>query len=334
MTETGEGDDPGGAGRLSLAAIEAFVAVAEAGFIAEAARRMGTSASALSQRIANLETALGAALLDRSARPLALTPAGRVFRMRAVAILDETARARAELAELALTHLPELRIAAIEDFDDSLIPALAARLGARMPRCRIMAATGPSHRNHADLMERRADIAIGAEIEDAPDWIERHPLIREPFLLVTAPGLISAGREPLPALMAAPMVRYTATQLMQRQIGAQLSRLRLSPALGPEFDSNRSVMAMVRALGGWTVTTPLGALSGGAMEGGSDAPALDLHPLPFAGFGRTLALHARRGVLGGLPAEAAAMLREDLRRVAFDRIEAAAPWLAGEIGAL
>jgi DNA-binding transcriptional LysR family regulator len=57
-------------GRVTLWGIEVFVAAAEEGSISAAARRLGVSPSAVSQQLSGLETALGAALLDRSTRPM------------------------------------------------------------------------------------------------------------------------------------------------------------------------------------------------------------------------------------------------------------------------
>ena len=82
--------------------LRAFLAVAEeAGFTA-AARRLDTAQSAVSDLVAALEQALGARLLARSTRRVSLTPAGEVFRPRALAILadlDAAARAARRVAE-------------------------------------------------------------------------------------------------------------------------------------------------------------------------------------------------------------------------------------------
>ncbi|MEL7349678.1 MAG: LysR family transcriptional regulator, partial [Pseudomonadota bacterium] len=93
-------------GRLTLRAIEVFVAVVEEGSLASAAQRLGASPSSVFQQLTNLETALGARLIDRAARPFALTPAGAVFLKRALTILDEATGAMSELAEMALASLP------------------------------------------------------------------------------------------------------------------------------------------------------------------------------------------------------------------------------------
>src|SRR3981081_168535 len=56
-----------------------FVAVAEAGSLTVAARRLHTSQPSLSRQIRDLEDELGAELLRRRASGIELTPAGRAF---------------------------------------------------------------------------------------------------------------------------------------------------------------------------------------------------------------------------------------------------------------
>eukprot|EP01037_Dinobryon_pediforme_P027354 gene27354-30218_t len=60
-----------------LAAIEAFVRVAETKSFSEAAKRLGSSKSAVSRHVSALETELGARLFHRTTRSLTLTEAGR-----------------------------------------------------------------------------------------------------------------------------------------------------------------------------------------------------------------------------------------------------------------
>ena len=67
--------------------VETFVRAVELGSIAAAARRLGISAAAASQNIARLETALGARLLTRTTRSLALTDNGEVYFQRVKGLL-------------------------------------------------------------------------------------------------------------------------------------------------------------------------------------------------------------------------------------------------------
>ena len=65
---------------MELRHLRYFVAVAEAGSLTVAAeRRLHTAQPSLSRQIRDLEHEVGAQLLIRSARGVALTDAGRVF---------------------------------------------------------------------------------------------------------------------------------------------------------------------------------------------------------------------------------------------------------------
>lgn len=66
-----------------------FVVVTESGSLAEAARRMDVTPSAVSQRLRQLETRLGLHLIHRSTRRFSLTEEGTLFYERAVALLAQ-----------------------------------------------------------------------------------------------------------------------------------------------------------------------------------------------------------------------------------------------------
>jgi len=312
--------------KLTLRAIEVFIAVVEEGSLATGARRIGASASAVSQQLSNLEAALGAKLIDRAARPLALTPAGHRFQRRALRILDEAGRAQSELAEFGLSNLPQLRLAIIEDFDWDVTPGLVAALGRQIEGCAISVHEGPSHRNLEALENRTEDLVVAADIPVPPDWIERHPILSQPFVLATARGLLDGREDARGALMEAPMVRFSASQLISRQIEAHLRRLRLNPPQRFELETHPAVLAMVAEARGWAMTTPLGALHAERL-----LDRIDLAPLPFAGMTHTLFLYARRGLFGGLPAEVAATMRRLIAERTLPRLERLSPWAAESV---
>ncbi len=84
----------------NLRGVENFVRAVELGSIAAAARALNISPAAASQNIARLETALGARLLTRTTRRLALTDAGEVYYQRVKGLLQEF-----ELAQQAVSAL-------------------------------------------------------------------------------------------------------------------------------------------------------------------------------------------------------------------------------------
>src|SRR5213079_2782757 len=79
-----------------IEAMQAFVAVAELQGFAPAARKLGLSPSAVTRLIAALEDRLGARLLQRTTRSVAVTDAGTRYLERARRILADV-----EEAELA-----------------------------------------------------------------------------------------------------------------------------------------------------------------------------------------------------------------------------------------
>jgi DNA-binding transcriptional LysR family regulator len=119
---------------LKLDGIAAFVAIAEEGSISAAARRLRLPKSVVSERLAGLEKALGAVLLRRTTRKLALTEDGTVFLDRATRITREVEDAGAEIAARRGTLSGPIRISAPVTFGHmhlgpALYPFLAAHPG-------------------------------------------------------------------------------------------------------------------------------------------------------------------------------------------------------------
>ncbi len=304
-------------GRVTLWGIEVFVAAAEEGSISAAARRLGVSPSAISQQLSGLETALAAVLLDRSGRPMQVTPAGAMFRRHAQVILNAASEARAELAMADLSGLTTLRIGVIEDFDSDVTPRLLSTLAHDLKGCRFLLETGASHRLLDQLDTRALDIVVAADSASeaaTEDWREVHPIMAEPFVAVAPPG---AKIEDLP------LIQYTARHLMGRQIAAHLARHGLRPAHRFELDSYAAILAMVAGGEGWTILTPLALHQARAFRS-----AVEVRPLPFPALERTLSLSARRGILHDVPGQIAARLKPLIAEVVIAPALAAAPWLS------
>lgn len=314
-----------GQGRLTLWGVEVFLAVVEDGSISAAARRLGVSASAISQQLAGIEAALAAVLIDRSARPMRPTPAGAMFRRHARAMLDAEAEARAELGLADLSGLTTLRLGMIEDFDAEVTPRLLTALAADLKACRFLLETGASHRL-LDLLESRAlDLVVTADHgsdSDADGWREVHPLLADPFVAVTPKG---AGTQSLP------MIHYTARHLMGRQIAAHLARHNLHPAHRFELDSYHAILAMVAEGQGWAILTPLALHNAARFRAAVDVTPL---PAPLTAFGRSLSLSARSGLLRDIPAQIALRLRDQIAVQVVAPALAQWPWLGDSLRVL
>jgi len=299
--------------KISLGAVEMLVATAEEGAITAAARRLGVSASAVSQQIVALETALGAELVDRTARPFGLTAAGRAFLPHAEAMLDELARGRAGVGLADPAGLRSFRLGMIEDFEAEVTPLLLAGMGAELTACRFLLETGPSHRLAASLEARALDMVVAAEMEGPREGLELHPLLSEPFVAVWPEGRVGADL---------PLLHYSPRTLMGRQIAAYLNRFGETPAHRFEIDSYPAILAMVAAGQGWSILTPSGVLHG-------KRAGVAWAPLHGPVLSRRIVLSARAGTMGDLPRAVAARLRCLLAERIVAPALTEAPWLTG-----
>ena len=96
--------------RLDLLDVALFVRAALLANVSAAGREFGLSAAVASSRIAQLEKLLGARLLHRTTRRISLTQDGEVFMMRAQALLDAAAAARASVGHAQAEPQGRLRV--------------------------------------------------------------------------------------------------------------------------------------------------------------------------------------------------------------------------------
>lgn len=308
--------------RMTLWGIEIFLAAIEAGSISQAAKILGASPSSVSQQITNLETAVGARLLDRAARPLILTPAGNLFHRRALTIFAETQQAKSELSRHDLSHLSHLSLGMIEDFDADVTPRLISDMADELKTCHFVLETGASYHLAAMLEARALDIIVAADLDLSADWMEIHPLLSDPFIVAAPPGLIDEDGDILAQLLELPFIRYSSRQMMGRQIESHLNSLNLTIPHRFELDSYHAIMAMVASGAGWTITTPLGYTR--AQRFKADVQVM---PLPFTSLERRIALFARKGAMDRMPSDIAKRLRPLLQEMVVKPNIAQLPWL-------
>ncbi|MDF1871710.1 LysR family transcriptional regulator [Vannielia sp.] len=314
------------AGRITLWQVEVFLATAEEGAVSAAARRLGASPSGVSQQITALEAALGVPLMDRSVRPVALTPAGEALKRRAQNILNEAAAARAEIAGSDMAALTSLRLGMIEDFDADVTPRLLSAMAGELSSCQFLLETGPSHRLF-DLLDTRAlDVIVAADMGAAAGWMEVHPLMVEPFVAAVPRGAVDQAGDVVAQLRALPLIQYTTRHLMGRTIADHLARQNLRLSHRFELDSYHAIMAMVAEGAGWTILTPLGLSRAHRFR-----EQAEILPLPFAPLSRTISLNARAGVLGEMPGRMAGKLRPLIKELVVAPALARMPFLEGQL---
>jgi hypothetical protein len=148
----------------------------------------------------------------------------------------------------------------------------------------------------------------------------RFPIMTEKFLLVTPKGFSGDVGDITKLAKKLSFVRFSRETPVGMRIDQHLSRLRIEISRGMDGDRSSVVMAPVAAGMGFTILTPT-LLIDGLAEG----MQIDVHPLPFAGFSRSLKLVARERELGDIPEAFARRSAEVLSETIARRLPGLSP---------
>lgn len=96
-----------------------FVAVAQYRSFTKAANQYYISQTAITQQIRALEESMNVQLFNRSSRPVALTPAGRIFFLEAKAILERMETAVSKVKDASTGLVGTLRIGYTKGYERS-----------------------------------------------------------------------------------------------------------------------------------------------------------------------------------------------------------------------
>lgn len=134
-----------------------FLALAEGGSTAAAARRLGQTQPTLSRQLATLEAALGVALFERHARGLRLTARGEALLPAARQMREAAQGLSLALAAQDDALAGTVRLTASEVIGAHFLPPVLAAFQARHPEVQIELVATDSVQ---DLLARNADIAL------------------------------------------------------------------------------------------------------------------------------------------------------------------------------
>lgn len=140
-----------------LGALTLFAQVVEARSFTAAARRQGTSTSAVSKRIAGLERRLGVRLLERTTRSAAPTEVGLILYERCQRLIAEAASAEEAVAAFRGGMVGTLRVSAAVTFGQLHIAPLVVRFMQAHPGLRVSVALTE---RKVDLIAEGIDLAV------------------------------------------------------------------------------------------------------------------------------------------------------------------------------
>ena len=179
-----------------------LLALAEHGSFSRAAEAAHVTQPTLSAGIKELETILGATLVERGARGAALTPAGEAAVSRARIVLTE-AEDLVHMARAAGEPLSgPFRLGVIPTIAPFLLPKALPSLREQYPKLELFLREDLTHRLVEALKDRRLDAALIALPYDAPG-IETTGLLEDEFLFAATPDHPLAKVDKLsPAMLA------------------------------------------------------------------------------------------------------------------------------------
>jgi DNA-binding transcriptional LysR family regulator len=182
---------------LDVKRLKVLREVAARGSFSAAAESLAYTQSAVSQQIAALEREAGTKLVERSARGVRLTEAGRALVRHADVILARLADAQAELEAIAGLRGGRLRLSSFATAGATIMPRAIARFRERHPAVELSLEPAEPDEAITRLKGGEADVALTI---DAPfcavadDGVERTHLLDDPMYVVLPSGHRLAGK--------------------------------------------------------------------------------------------------------------------------------------------
>lgn len=167
---------------MDLERVETFLQIARAGSVTRAARVLGLSQPALTERLRGLEKEMGADLFVRTRRGVHLSGAGRALlphAERAIAAVDEGRRA---IERLRHGEVGRLAIGSAPAVSTYTLPAALRRFRTAHPDVHLSVRTGHSEEILELVLAEQIDVGIVREIRHAD--IDVVPLYEDELVLV------------------------------------------------------------------------------------------------------------------------------------------------------
>lgn len=237
---------------MELRHLRYFVAVAEAENVTRAAAKLRVAQPAVSRQIRDLEDELGLALLERSAKAVRLTDAGRIFLDESRAVLARADEAVKAVRAIAGGTRGELHVGYAPSLTVQILPRALRRFQAEVPGVRVTLHDLSTEEMLAGLRENRLHVALMVQPEGRQlRSLRFHELARYPLCVAVAPGhrLARSRVLPLAKIVAEPLIAYSRADYPEyhaslAEIFAPVGRL---PTIAEEHDSVTSLIAAVEA---------------------------------------------------------------------------------------
>ncbi len=268
--------------------LRAFVAVIDLEGFHRAAETLNLSQSALSRRIQRLEAAVGAALLERTTRRVALTTAGRELLPLVRRMLDEFDSSLFAMREVGRQRGGQITLACVPTAAFYFLPSVIARFNEQYPNIRFRILDLSANEGLESVARGEVEFGINLLGTSEPE-LSFEPLIEDPFVLACRRDHPLAKRESLTwsDLEGQPLVAVSRTSGNRILLDAALVRAGVRLSWSYEVTHLSTSLGLVEAGLGISVLPQLATPQG-------DHPIIVTRPLRDPEVSRTIGVVRRR----------------------------------------
>lgn len=236
---------------MELRHLRYFAAVAEAQNVTRASQKLHVAQPAVSRQIRDLEEELGVALLERGAKSVRLTDAGRVFLDEARAVLERADSAVAKVRAFAGDGHGELHVGYAPSLTAKILPRALRAVQAKFPGARVLLHDLSTEEMLAGLHAGRLQVALLVQPTPAQRrGLHFRCLVEYPMCVAVAPGHPLARRRSVAiAKIPQPLVTYSKADYPEAHeaLAEMFASTGRAPVIAEEHDSATSLIAAIES---------------------------------------------------------------------------------------
>lgn len=245
---------------MELRHLRYFVAVAETENVSRAASKLHISQPALSRQVGDLEDELGFLLLERGAKSVRLTEAGRTFLAEARAVLQRAEEAVRAAKAVATGIKGELHVGYAPSLTARILPPTLRAFQAELPNVRVKLHDLSTEEMFNWLNEGKLGFAFVAKPGGRMlRGVSFEELLEDPIRLAVSPKHRLAGIRTvtLPEVVGEPIIAYSRKDYPDAHeiLGKVFAAAKAKPRIIEEHDSVSGLIAAVESGAGVAIVT-------------------------------------------------------------------------------
>lgn len=245
---------------MDLELMRSFLSVVDHGGVGEAASALALTQSGLSRRLSRLEEDIGADLLVRDGRGVALTEMGRLVEKEARALTEHMARLKEDVARHVRLEAGVVRVGGGATAVSYLLPSAIARFRRAHPEVRFFVREAGSQEVARAVVQERLELGI-VTLPQTETELSVTPLFEDKIVLICGRGheFFRKKRLLVEHLQGQRLVGFEAGSKIRDLIDQSLKQRDVSMNIVMELRSIAAIVRMVETTGALAFVSELGA---------------------------------------------------------------------------